>query len=121
MRALPDPVPATQEDFEALYGHPPSRTFQGFTVRLEGAPALVCGLYRDEDHLVAFSRIRDGTPKWAIVKAVRRLLELMRSKPGIDIYAIREAAIPTSGTLLTHMGFRHVGDGPDGGIYQWRM
>lgn len=116
-----EPVPATLSDFEALYGHPPAKTFQGFTVRLEGAPALVCGLYRDEDRLVAFSNIKPGTPKRAIVRAAQQLLALMRTKPGVEIYAIREAAIPTSGTLLTHMGFRHVEDGPDGGIYQWHM
>lgn len=116
-----DLAPATLGDFVEVYGHLPPKTFQGYVARVKGHTALVCGLYRDEDRLVAFSRIRPGTPKRAIVMAARQLLALMQTKVGVEIYAIREEAIKTSGTLLAHLGFRHIADGPDGGIYQWRM
>lgn len=110
-------VPATVNDFRAVYGHEPERSFQGFTVRLGDKPMAICGLYRSEGLLVAFSQFAGPVPKKATVQAVHKLLELMRSK-GVSIYAKRDESIKTSGTLLSHMGFKPVA-ATGGGIYEW--
>lgn len=110
-------VPATVDDFRAVYGREPERSFQGFAVRVGDKPMAVCGLYRAEGLMVAFSQIAGPLPKKAAVRAVHRLLELMRSK-GTTIYAKRDESLPTSGTLLSHMGFAPVADA-GGGIYEW--
>ncbi len=111
-------VPATIEDFVEVYGHHPERSFQGFAVRTPDHVAAVCGLYQAEGKVIAFSQIVPPVPRRGAVLAAKRLLALMRAKGG-RVFALRDASLPTSGTLLEHLGFRPVGETPAGGVYLW--
>lgn len=113
-------VPATRADYEAVYGEPPHCTFQGFAVRAATHVAVVCGLYRSDDILVAFCGTKPPVPRRAAVEAAHALLGLMHAR-GAPVYAKRDMTVPTSGTLLEHLGFKRVRDAPDGGVYRWAI
>ena len=110
--------PATAADFRAVYGREPERSFQGYALRVDGKPVAVCGLYRAEGKTVAFSQVAQPAPKRGLVRLANTLLDLMRQR-GTQVYALRDESVPTSGTLLSHLGFKRVGSAPEGGVYQW--
>lgn len=110
-------APATAADFEAVYGHAPKFSFQGYAVRVDGVAHGVGGVYRTNGQHVAFCRITGPVSKKAVVKAGRLILDLIRSRR--RVFAIRDPEVPTAPTLLKHLGFEFLTDSPAGEVYLW--
>lgn len=108
-------LPATLEDFVALYGHAPPYSFQGFTVHDQGQPVGMGGLYYSNGALVVFSRINAVISRRVIVQVCRKVMTLARER-GAQVYAMRDPAIATSAGLLAHFGFEQIEDSE---VYLW--
>ena len=112
-------VPATEQDYVALYGHRPRYSMQGYAGRQDGEPVAMAGLYRAEGKNVMFLQTKGRVSPRLVVMVSRAALDLARAC-GTRIFALRDAALPTAGGLLKHFGFESIGETSEGEVYQWQ-
>lgn len=111
-------APATAEDVVAIYGHPPPYSMQAYVIRQDGRAVGIGGLYYAGQRHVAFCRSVAPISRKVIVRLVRKVAEIIRGR-GARVFALRDASIPTSETLLKHMGFQLVAATAEGEVYAW--
>jgi hypothetical protein len=109
-------IPATRELAEAYYGQKPPHTFQGLICVDEGRPLGVCGLYRDEGHVFAFSEFSEELRphRRVLVQAVRAMVDMMDASP-VTVFAIENREEPLAADLLRRVGFVPTGAEVPGG------
>jgi hypothetical protein len=112
--------PIKRGDFEAIYGHPPTRTIRGFTAIDNGRPVAVAGVYYLPDQIVAFCRVTPEAQRqrhWMAV-GYRKIKELLDSMEA-PVFAVADPAIPTAENLLMRCGFEYLNKGPNGEVFVW--
>lgn len=113
--------PATKEDWVAFYGYPPRFTFKGLAAEQDGKTVGLTGLLFQRPYVLAFGNLSDPLRpfKTKIGLAVRWMIRAMKDH-GRPVIAVANPEEPTASEMLERMGFRHVGQSPDGEVYQWR-
>ena len=110
-------VPATLEDYLAIYGKPPPRSFQGFVVRKNDEPVAVAGIYLENGAAVVFSQIEKPVSKKTILATAYRVLAIACAKR-LTLIAQASSDIPTSESFIRHFGFSPMPGQP--GVFRWQ-
>lgn len=110
--------PATKEDFEAVYGHPPSRSIHGYTAYRDGNPVAIAGVYYYPDQVIAFCNIRnEARDEWVgLTRGALKVLKMIKDK-GVPVLAIADPAIPAAEDFLMRCGFQYLTKGPNGEVF----
>lgn len=101
---------ATRDDVAQWFGHVPS-TMRALVIEDGGEVIAIAGLSTMGDHVQAFSDIKPAARKNRVALgrmavAFGRLLAQVRG----PVFAVCEAAEPTSPGLLAHLGFQRQTD-----------
>lgn len=110
-------VPATADDYEAMYGEPPCASLQGYVVKKDGKPVAIGGLYYQYGRHVVFSEIKEPVRKRDILRVCHLVLGLAKQKRATVFSLLGK--LPTSINLLKHFNFQFVMNTPQGDLYQW--
>lgn len=101
---------ATREDFVSVLGKPPDRTVRALAMVENDKPVALAGYFLTDGGAMAFSDVKEGVPKRALVKGARAVMKMLK-KLRMDIYASPDHH---GETVLKHFGFE-----PDGEL--WRL
>lgn len=113
--------PATEKDFEEVYGYPPSRSIRGYSGYLHGRPVAIAGIYYYPDQVVAFCNIRPEAYecRMGLARGVLRVLELIEDK-AVPVFAIADPNIPGAEDFLMRCGFQYYLKSPNGEVFIWQ-
>ena len=102
--------PATAEDMIAVDGALPPKTCRALVAEDNGKVECVFGIYQHSTRYVLFSSCTDEfrTNKRAVVKAVRKMWEIIAQRPPMPLLAHADPEIKGSDVLLNHMGFERL-------------
>lgn len=107
-------------DFEAIYGHSPTRTVKGYCAELDGRPIAICGIYYMPDHIVAFVKTTEAVKHYrrAMASGYRKFASLLNSMD-VPVFAVADKNLPEAENFLMRCGFKYLNKGPNGEVFVW--
>lgn len=101
---------ATEKDFKAFYGKPPTCTVRAIVADQEGEIFGIAGVRLVGMAWYGFADISEKLSKKQIAKAYRVFRKMME-KTNLPILVVRDETIESSGRFLAHLGFVQIETG----------
>jgi hypothetical protein len=106
--------PATAADVEEFYGRPPLFSMRGFVGVKDGVVIGLGGVYRMDDHYIAFSDLKPEAREHLtyVLRAAKEVIKLMNNYD--EVFAYPSEAEKNAAGFLEHLGFTQCGK-----LYRW--
>lgn len=109
---------ATRADFETWFGYPPANTLRATVGEEDGELVGIGGVVYGEDRKPkAFMDVRAGVSSRAMIRGVRRVLDMMKREHRIAFAVANDDE--RAPRFLEHFGFKCIRHSEQGAIYQW--